>query len=124
MIKFSRRRFIMPVIQIVAVGLLLPGIIWAADPCAANHPLKPQDKTYAGQCPNCGMVRPMWARTWKTFDRLEGATQACSFHCLADMALKAGQDPKNVQVSLFLDYTRMLPAESAFLWWAHPQQAP
>jgi nitrous oxide reductase accessory protein NosL len=56
----------------------------------------------------------MWARTWKTFEAFDGATQACSFHCLADMALKAGRDPQGVKVALFTDYAHMIPAEQAF----------
>lgn len=114
MIEISRRKFIALTMQAMVMSTLVPGLAWASDPCAAKNPLMPPDKAYSGQCPNCGMVRPMWARTWKTFDEFEGATQACSFHCLADMALKAGQDPKNVKVSLFLDYARMIPVEKAF----------
>lgn len=114
MTKISRRKFIALAMQTMAVSSLIPGMAWASDPCTAKNPLMPPDKAYSGQCPNCGMVRPMWARTWKTFDEFEGATEACSFHCLADMALKAGQDPKNVKVSLFLDYARTIPAEKAF----------
>jgi copper chaperone NosL len=114
MIKISRRKFIALAMQVMAVSSIVPGMTWASDPCAVKNPLMPPDKSYSGQCPNCGMARPMWARTWKTFDKFEGATEACSFHCLADMALKAGQDPKNVKVSLFLDYARMIPAEEAF----------
>ncbi|MGD9006825.1 MAG: hypothetical protein PVG41_02830 [Desulfobacteraceae bacterium] len=40
----------------------------AADPCMVDHPLMPPRKDFSGQCPNCGMVRPMWARTWITFE--------------------------------------------------------
>lgn len=114
MIDFARRKFIALAIHTMAYFFWVSGMARASDPCAAEHPLMPPDKALSGQCPNCGMVRPMWARTWKTFDAFEGATEACSFHCLADMALKAGQDPKHVKVSLFLDYARMIPAEKAF----------
>lgn len=86
----------------------------AADPCSVEHPFMPPRKDYSGQCPNCGMVRSMWARTWFTFENSEGKSQACSFHCLADMALKSGEDPKNVRVALYLNPKKMIPAEQAF----------
>jgi nitrous oxide reductase accessory protein NosL len=56
----------------------------------------------------------MWARTWFTFENSEGQFQACSFHCLADRALKAGQDPKNVRVANYLNPKKMIPAQEAF----------
>jgi copper chaperone NosL len=86
----------------------------AADPCSVQHPLMPPRKEFTGQCPNCGMARPMWARTWFTFENSEGSSQACSFHCLADMALKSGEDPKKVQVAHYLDPKTMIAAEQAF----------
>lgn len=86
----------------------------AADPCSVQHPLMPPQMDFSGQCPNCGMVRPMWARTWFTFENAEGKSQACSFHCLADMALKSGEDPQNVQVALYLDPKKMISAKEAF----------
>jgi nitrous oxide reductase accessory protein NosL len=55
----------------------------------------------------------MWARTWKTFENSEGKSEACSFHCLADVALKSGEDPKNVQVALYTEPQKMIPAEKA-----------
>ena len=114
MYRIYRRQIIILAMIFVAVFLLVPSVVWSSDPCAVKHPLAPPDKTKMGQCPNCGMMRPMWARTWKTFSEFEGATQACSFHCLADMALKAGRDPQNVQVALFNDYARMIPADQAY----------
>ena len=114
MIKISRRKFILMAVQSMAASSFISTVAWASDPCTVKHPLMPPDKTHTGQCPNCGMVRPMWARTWKSFETIEGANHACSFHCLADVALKAGRDPQGVQVALFTDYTRMVPAEQAY----------
>ena len=112
--NLNLREIIALVVLTVAVCALVPCMAWASSPCAEKHPLSPPDKAHMGQCPNCGMARPMWARTWKTFDVLEGATQACSFHCLADMSLKSGRDPLKVQVALFTDYARMISAEQAY----------
>lgn len=56
----------------------------------------------------------MWARTWTTFRNSEGSFGVCSFHCLADMALKSGEEPKNVMVALYLDPKKMMSEEKAF----------
>jgi nitrous oxide reductase accessory protein NosL len=74
----------------------------------------PPQNDFSGQCPNCGMVRPMWARTWFVFENAEGQSQACSFHCLADVALKSGEDPKNVRVAHYQAPKKMIKAEAAF----------
>lgn len=97
-------------------GLLLSAFAivgLAADPCAVQHPLDPPNKELQGQCLNCGMGRPMWARTWMTHENSQGKSEACSFHCLADVALKSGEEPKNVMVATYMDPNRMIPAESA-----------
>ena len=82
--------------------------------CDVDHPLNPPEKQFAGQCPNCGMVRAMWARTWFTFESSSGKTQACSLHCLADMARKSGQTPGQVRVARYLEPDRMVFASKAF----------
>lgn len=61
------------------------------------------------------MMRSMWARTWKTFRLNEGMREACSFHCLADMAVKSGQTPQDVQTALFLHPRGMVAA--ADVWY-------
>jgi len=88
-------------------------VCFAADPCAVQHPLDPPDKGLQGQCPNCGMGRPMWARTWMTYENSQGASEVCSFHCLADVALKSGEEPKNVMVATYMEPGKTIPAESA-----------
>lgn len=35
-------------------------------------------------------------------------------HCLADIALKSGEEPQDVQVALYLEPTKMVPANQAF----------
>jgi nitrous oxide reductase accessory protein NosL len=106
------------IIVALVAGLILaafsPIHVLAADPCAVQHPLMPPQKDLSGQCPHCGMVRPMWARTWITFENSEGKSQVCSFHCLADIALKSGEAPKNVRVAQYLSPEKMIPAQEAF----------
>jgi copper chaperone NosL len=88
-------------------------VCFAADPCAVQHPIKPPNMELKGQCLNCGMGRPMWARTWMTYENSQGKSVACSFHCLADVALKSGENPKNVMVALYMEPTKMIPVEKA-----------
>jgi len=115
---YSRREFLLVVALVVAAGAfsfaLWPNAALAEDPCAVKNPIMPPSKNFSGQCLNCGMARSMWARTWKTFENSEGKSQACSFHCLADVALKSGEDPKNVMAALYLDPKKMVPAQKAF----------
>ncbi|MGD8294240.1 MAG: nitrous oxide reductase accessory protein NosL [Desulfobacterales bacterium] len=107
----SRREFIIELSMGIGAVCLLSLPAFAEGPCSVNHPIIPPNKNLKGQCPNCGMVRPMWARTWMTFENSEGKFQVCSFHCLAEMALKAGEDPRNVKVALYKDPDTMIPAE-------------
>lgn len=110
----TRREILLAAVAGTIYTAFSPIAVLAADPCLVNHPLMPPRKDFSGQCPNCGMVRPMWARTWITFENSEGKSQACSFHCLADVALKSGESPKNVQVALYLHPEKMVPARQAF----------
>ena len=110
----SRREFVLMMAKGIGGICLLPIPTLASDSCDIKHPLMPPNKDFAGQCPNCGMVRPMWARTWRTFEISEGNTEACSFHCLADMALKSGEDPQNVKVALYMEPNTMVAADKAY----------
>lgn len=106
-------------VALVACAMILswsgvPSHCYAADPCEVQHPLDPPDGSLTGQCPNCGMGRPMWARTWMTFENSRGKSESCSFHCLADVAVKSGEDLKNVKVASYLEPSKMLPAETAW----------
>jgi nitrous oxide reductase accessory protein NosL len=106
--------------QFIRTNLVAAGALWAwplpllADnACQIPHPLVPPDPRFKGQCPNCGMVRAMWARTWMTFENSEGPSEACSFHCLAEMAQKAGEPPQKVQTALYTQPETMVAAEGA-----------
>jgi len=109
----SRRKFLSLTLKSAAALSVYPLYAYATNPCTIQHPLSPPDKSMSGQCPNCGMVRPMWARTWKTFENSEGQSEACSFHCLADVALKSGEEPKKVKVALYTEPQKMIPADDA-----------
>ena len=108
-----RNRTLLTVWILLATLCLQPAPAPATDACAVLHPLSPPDTTFTGRCPNCGMTRAMWARTWKTFTLTRQAFTACSFHCMADMARKAGVAPENVTVSLYLHPSKAVPAEEA-----------
>ena len=110
----TRREILMAAVTIAICIAFSPISVFADDPCSVVHPLMPPQMDFSGQCPNCGMVRPMWARTWFTFENSEGKSQACSFHCLSDRALKSGEDPKDVQVAHYLNPKIMIPAEESF----------
>ncbi len=97
----------------VACPVLSPLLAQADEPCTVQHPLMPPMKEFSGQCPNCGMVRSMWARTWMTFKNSQGDFGVCSFHCLADMAMKSGEEPKSVMTALYLDPKQMISADKA-----------
>lgn len=86
----------------------------AAGVCELAHPLSPPRPELGGQCPNCGMVRPMWARTWKRFTHPDGFAESCSFHCLAEINMKSGVSAGDVSVALFEDPERFVPAGQAF----------
>jgi nitrous oxide reductase accessory protein NosL len=106
-------------LQIWVLGASLPliFILWrpamAQEPCEVAHPLAPAQEHYRGRCPNCGMARAMWARTWVSFENSNGPQSVCSLHCLADLALKSGESPRRVRVALYLEPKTMVPAETA-----------
>lgn len=114
MSKHTRREILIAAVAGTICTAFSPIRVLAADPCAVQHPLMPPRKDFSGQCPNCGTGRAMWARTWFTFENSEGNFQACSFHCLADVALKSGEDPRNVRVAHYLNPETMIPARKAF----------
>ncbi|MGE5839336.1 MAG: nitrous oxide reductase accessory protein NosL [Deltaproteobacteria bacterium] len=64
-------------------------------------------------CPNCGMVLKEWAHTNHEFTNPEGSFRTCSIHCVADMSLKSGTQPKDVRVALHLQPEKMIPASTA-----------
>lgn len=110
----SRRQFIATATRATVATLVFPLAARAEPACRAAHPLTPPDPGFHGRCPNCGMGRSMWARTWKTFRTTGRCQEACSFHCLADMAVKSGVDPSAVMTALFLEPRGMVPAGAAW----------
>lgn len=112
--RLNRRQFIGDITRITIASLVFPLSVGADTVCQVVHPLAPPDPVFLGRCPNCGMMRSMWARTWKAFRLDDGMREACSFHCLADMAVKSDQTPQDVQTALFLQPRGMVAAEDAW----------
>lgn len=111
---YSRREFNIIALGAVTLTVLESAQVLADDPCAVQHPFMPPRKEFMGQCPNCGMVRSMWARTWMTFENSAGKQEVCSFHCLADMAIKSGEKPQSVETALYVIPEKMVPANTAW----------
>jgi copper chaperone NosL len=112
--KFDRRYLIGKMVAGAGALCLLPHNIFANEPCAVQHPLMPPNKELGGSCHNCGMMRPMWARTWHTYEVDGEALEVCSMHCLAEATVNAGGVPRNIQVALYLSPEKSVPAEQAF----------
>ena len=112
--RLNRRQFIGNLTWLTVTSLAWPMTAWP-DACGGvDHPLAPPDSALYGRCPNCGMTQSMWARTWKTFRLADQAGEACSFHCLAEMALKADRPLQDVRTALFLQPRGMVPAEAVW----------
>ncbi len=108
----ARREFLRFTLAAAGAAAVWPLPLQAEETnCKIPHPIMPPDPRFKGQCPNCGMIRAMWARTWVTFDNSEGTSQVCSLHCLADVARKSGEPPRHVQVALYTRPEALLPAE-------------
>jgi nitrous oxide reductase accessory protein NosL len=99
-------------VYLLAAFLSGTGVASGAD-CGVSHPLSPPDPAFSGRCPNCGMTRSMWARTWVSFENEEGRFEVCSLHCLADISRKSGRSPHQVRVALYLTPEVSIPAEKA-----------
>ncbi|AFM23393.1 nitrous oxide reductase accessory protein NosL [Desulfomonile tiedjei] len=110
----SRREFNLIALAVITLVLLQAGPLLADDPCAVQHPFMPPKAEFVGQCPNCGMMRGMWARTWMEFENSSGKHGVCSIHCLAHMAIKAGEKPRSVQTALYMAPEKMVPANTAW----------
>jgi nitrous oxide reductase accessory protein NosL len=96
---------------LLALSFLLAAPAQADDPCAIPHPLDPPEAELQGVCHICGMQRPMWARTWFTFENAMGQQDVCSLHDLAVAALQTGEAPDNVMVASYLSPENMFPAD-------------
>ena len=109
-----RRRFLKSLVFSTCALSLLPPAAHGED-CRVQHPIMPLDKSHGGQCPVCGMVRSMWARTWITFRPIREVSEVCSFHCLADWAIKSGREPENVRLTVYHQPEKSIPADKAFI---------
>jgi len=112
--SIHRRRFLKSLGLSAFAFSLLPASAQSSE-CQVPHPIMPPDAKYTGQCPVCGMVRAMWARTWITFSPVGTVSQVCSFHCLADWAIKSGRDPENVHLTIYHQPEKSIPADRAFI---------
>lgn len=112
--KSTRRKFIGNTLVGIGGLYLMPAELFAGDLCSAQHPFSPPKKDLPGTCHNCGMMRPMWARTFYNYELDEEQKEVCSLHCLAEASINSGQDPQNVKVALYHDPYTMVPATSAF----------
>lgn len=100
------------VVVMVMMCVMVPAM--AESPCRVQHPFQPPRADFAGRCPNCGMVRAMWARTWHTYTDSRGPQQACSMHCLADRVAKSGEHAQDVRVACYLAPETMIPVAEAY----------
>ncbi len=115
----KRRQFLKTIsLSPLSLAVFLPGV--NAMECKVTHPLVPPQTQFQGQCPICGMVRPMWARTWITFKPFQGVGQVCSFHCLADWIIKTGRNPTDIMLSVYHEPGKMIPADQASIVMGSP----
>lgn len=112
--KLNRRNFIGNVLVATGALYLLPGDLFAGDLCSVQHPLSPPKKDLPGTCHNCGMMRPMWARTFYNYELNGDKHEVCSLHCLAETTINSGLEPQNVKVALYHDPYTLIPAVSAY----------
>jgi copper chaperone NosL len=116
MLVITRRKMLGALAHAIVFLPLMPGSFsFASDRVQVDHPLMPPSPQYSGQCPLCGMVRAMWARTWIEFDQTDGVSQVCSFHCLADLTHKAGVLPKNIRLAVYHAPQKMIDSAAAVI---------
>jgi len=110
----DRRMFVQKILVGTALLYLFPKDVFAGTGCDVTHPLMPPNKKLPGTCHNCGMQRPMWARTWHTYELDGQELEVCSMHCLAEATMNAGATPTNVQAALYLAPEKSIAADQAF----------
>ena len=101
MARITRRKVLGSMARLILALLMSTPVLSASDRFQVDHPLVPPSKEFSGQCPLCGMARSMWARTWMEFNETDGVSEVCSFHCLADLTVKAGVAPKNIRLAVY-----------------------
>lgn len=112
--ELNRRKFIGNTVIGIGGLYLFPSQLLAADPCSVQHPFMPPRKEMAGVCHNCGMTRPMWARTFHFYEVDGEKKEVCSLHCLAESTMNSGKKPEKVKVALYHEPTKIVPVTSAF----------
>jgi nitrous oxide reductase accessory protein NosL len=116
MLLITRKKILSAIVHAVAVLLLMTGnFSSASDRYKVDHPLMPPSPQFSGQCPLCGMVRSMWARTWIEFDRTDDVSEVCSFHCLADFTRKSGVLPNNINLAVYHAPKKMIDSAAAVI---------
>jgi len=109
----NRRLFIRNLLVGAGLITVFPRNLIAGEPCKIMHPLMPPNKNLQGTCDNCGMMRPMWARTWHTFTLAGKNMEVCSMHCLAESSLNSAAAPSDVKAALYLTPEELVPADKA-----------
>jgi copper chaperone NosL len=110
----DRRVFIRNLLVGAGILTVFPEDLLAQSRCDVEHPFMPPNAAFKGTCHNCGMTRPMWARTWHSYESNGQPLEVCSLHCLAEASINSGTTPENVQVALYLAPQKSVPAEQAF----------
>ena len=113
MLVVTRRKALIAMAHSIGALLLPGGFSFASDRFEVDHPLMPPSPDFSGQCPLCGMTRSMWARTWIEFDPMDGVSEVCSFHCLADLMRKSGGRPKNISLAVYHAPKKMIDSTQA-----------
>jgi nitrous oxide reductase accessory protein NosL len=90
------------------VGML--ALLILAGGCTTTQTSPSAETPKMSTCPNCEMVLKEWAHTNHEFTNPEGSFRTCSIHCVADMCLKCGTQPKDVRV---VQPEKMIPATTA-----------
>jgi len=116
MFVITRKKILVALGHAMVILLLMSASFSSAsDRFTVDHPLMPPSPRYSGQCPLCGMVRAMWARTWIEFDQTDGVAQVCSFHCLADFTRKSGVLPENIRLAVYHAPQKMIGSAAAVI---------
>ena len=81
---------------------------------AVEHPMKtPKMFSKVKHCSNCDMMINMWARTRHSCKHAEGDFTSCSIRCVADKEKNSGKPATDVQVALYMNPDKMIPADKA-----------
>ncbi len=120
----DRRVFIRNLLVGAGIITVFPKELLAQSQCDVEHPFMPPNAAFKGTCHNCGMTRPMWARTWHSYESNGQQLEVCSLHCLAEASINSGTTPENVQVALYLAPEKSVPVNRFFMLLAPKHAAP